>query len=157
MTNARYKKFLDETGYEAPSIWNDSDLNGYDQPVWCVGWRDAKAYCDWAGKRLPTEAEWEKAARGGLEGKKYVWGNAWPPPKGAGNFKDITNHRVYTTWEHIAGYDDGYVRTAPVGSFSPNSYGLYDMVGNVWEWCMDWHDPWYYRITPTESNGAEFG
>jgi len=144
VTNEQYKKFIDATGHKAPSFWNDEKYNKPDYPVVGVSWYDAIAYAEWAEKRLPTEAEWEKAARGGLVGKKYVWGDEWPPPNRAGNFDDeksITN-------SVIEGYSDGYDRTSPVGSFKPNGYGLYDMVGNVWEWCADWYDSEYYPKSP---------
>ena len=108
-------------------------------PVVHVSWDDASAYAAWAGKRLPTEAEWEYAARGGLIDKPFSWGsedveigkakaNTWQ-----GHFPDIN-----TGW-------DGYTGLASVKSFAPNSYGLYDMAGNVWEWCSDWYRPDYYR------------
>jgi formylglycine-generating enzyme required for sulfatase activity len=110
-----------------------------DHPVVHVSWDDAVAYASWAGKRLPTEAEWERAARGGLDGKRYVWGDE-PPTEQAifaniwqGHFPDRNTAR------------DGFVRTAPVGSFSPNGFGLYDMAGNVWEWCADWYRRDLYR------------
>lgn len=140
VTNAQYKKFIDATGHKEPSYWNDSKYNSPNQPVVGVSWNDAKSYADWVGKRLPTEAEWEKAARGGLIGKKYIWGDEWPPPKGAGNFDD----EGIVDSSFIEGYTDGYICTAPVGRFNPNGYGLCDMVGNVWEWCADWYSSSYY-------------
>jgi len=133
VTNAQYKKFMDATGHKKPRYWDNPNYNAPDKPVVGVSWEDAAAYARWAGKRLPTEAEWEKAARGGLVGKRFVWGDEWPPPSGAGNF-DIG--------------DDGYEYTAPVGKFKPNGYGLYDMAGNVWEWCGDWYDRDYYANSP---------
>jgi sulfatase modifying factor 1 len=110
-----------------------------DHPVVHVSWDDAIAYAKWAGKRLPTEAEWERAARGGLEGKPYVWGDEKPTDTKA--FANI--------WQGAFPYRntaaDGFVRTAPVKSFKPNGYGLYDMAGNVWEWCSDLYRVDLYR------------
>jgi sulfatase modifying factor 1 len=163
VTNAEYRKFVQATGHKEPEgaiyvngswvrgkPWQDENYNSDNQPVVCVSWNDAKAYADWAGKRLPTEAEWEKAARGGLTGKKYVWGDEWPTSSKAGNISDTSTKKIFKDWDlaFIGGYDDGYAYTAPVGKFTPNGYGLYDMSGNVWEWCADWYDPGYYAKSP---------
>ena len=113
-----------------------SSIDGMDDhPVVHVSWDDATAYAKWAGKRLPTEAEWEFAARGGLEGKKFVWGDepfdeAHPQCNNfQGHFPDQNTAK------------DGYERTSPVKAFAPNGYGLYDMAGNVWQWTADWYLP----------------
>jgi formylglycine-generating enzyme required for sulfatase activity len=110
-----------------------------DHPVVQVSWFDADAYAKWAGKRLPTEAEWEFAARGGLEEKPYVWGEELRP-----GGKHMAN-----TWQGGFPYEntkeDGWERTSPVKSFPANGYGLYDMSGNVWQWCSDWYERDLYR------------
>jgi formylglycine-generating enzyme len=116
-----------------------------DHPVVQVSWNDAVAYCVWAGRRLPTEAEWEYAARGGLAGKRYAWGDELSPGG---------EHRC-NIWQGafpaVNTGEDGFLGTAPVKSFPPNGYGLYEVAGNVWEWCQDWFLPRYYRNSPREN------
>ena len=128
VTNAQYRAFIEDTGYRngTPGYWDIPKFNAADHPVVGVRWNDVVDYAKWAGKRLPTEAEWEKAARGGLVGMQYPWGD------------EIT--------EENANYDTGGM--TPVGNYPPNEYGLYDMAGNVWEWCADWYDGDYYSNSP---------
>lgn len=123
-----------------------------DHPVVHVSWFDAVAYCDWAGARLPTEAEWEYAARGGLKGAEYTWGDDLLP---GGRWSCNIWQGKFPT-ENIAA--DGFLTTAPVKTYRPNGYGLWQMSGNVWEWCQDWFNNEYYsrseRANPT---GPESG
>ncbi len=107
-----------------------------------LAWEDAGAYCSWAGKRLPTEAEWERAARGGVEGLPYVWGSEKPNESAspARWFANIWQGKFPNRNDRL----DGFAGTAPVKSFQPNPYGLFDMAGNVWEWTADWYDPKAY-------------
>ena len=125
--------------YVAGADWRhprgpDSSLEGLeDHPVVHVAFEDAEAYAHWVGKDLPTEAEWEFAARGGLDSAAYVWGDAFMP-----DGKPLANTwQGRFPWENLL--EDGYEWTAPVGSFAPNDYGLYEMAGNVWEWTTDWY------------------
>ena len=111
-----------------------SSLKGRrNHPVVHVAYEDVLAYAAWAGKELPTEAQWECAARGGVEGAVYTWGNEFAP---GGKLMANTWQGEFP-WQNLL--SDGYARTAPVGSFPPNGFGLYDMAGNVWEWTTDWY------------------
>lgn len=118
-----------------------------DYPVVHVSWEDAAAYARWAGKRLPTEAEWEFAARGGLAGKRFIWGD-----EPISEIKPQCN-----AWQGDFPYRntqaDGYATTAPVKTYPPNGYGLYEMAGNVWEWCQDWYRPDSYERDVAEAGG----
>ncbi|MFK7851127.1 MAG: formylglycine-generating enzyme family protein [Akkermansiaceae bacterium] len=119
-------------------LGKDSDISDKgDHPVVCVIYDDAVAYAKWAGKRLPTEAEWEFAARGGLVGKMYVWGDEMKP---GDKWMANTFHGDFPTKDSG---DDGFVGSAPVKFYPPNGYGLYDMAGNAWEICSDFYDPEY--------------
>ncbi|THJ25587.1 MAG: formylglycine-generating enzyme family protein [Nitrospira sp. CG24E] len=134
----RYGTFLDATSHEAPAEWDIMNKSMHQKrPVVNVDWADADAYCKWAGKRLPTEAEWEKAARG-TDGRIYPWGNELPTDFHANMKKEVWNNHVVLT---------------PVGMFEggKSPYGVYDMAGNVWEWVNDWYGRDYYKTGPLKN------
>ena len=138
VTVGQYAAFLQATGVNSPSDWKAMNQPAYQKrPVANVDWADAAAYCKWAGKRLPTEAEWEKAARG-TDGRLYPWGNDPPTQRQANYGKTKSNN-------HGA--------LAPVGTLEDGKspYGIYDMAGNVWEWVSDWYGDDYYRSSPSQN------
>jgi len=137
ITNAEYAECVADGGCTAPSSSNSYSRVTYygdpafnDYPVIWMEWEQVDEYCTWAGKRIPTEAEWEYAARGGLEGKRYPWGN-W-------------------IGSMVANYNFNIGDTSRVESYAPNGYGLYDMAGNVWEWVADWFNENYYSVSPAD-------
>ncbi|MDH4237186.1 MAG: formylglycine-generating enzyme family protein [Nitrospira sp.] len=172
VTNARYKQFVDTTGQPAPShqkpkltLWvHSAPLPGSEQyPVVNVSWEDADAYCRWQSKRLPTEAEWEKAARG-TDGRRYPWGNDWVFTRAnsasywAGRTVEFKNGEEWKAFwmtgdgariAHERGLN-GEVLTLPVGHFPDGAspYGLLDMAGNASEWVQDWYEPYSYLNAP---------
>jgi len=135
VTNEQYAQFLQSTSSVPPPLWNDSKFNHPQQPVVAVSWHEAVRYCEWLSAqtgrrfRLPTEAEWECAARGGLEQKQFPWGD--DPPQSLPNYA--------TRWQ---------TGSEPVAHYAPNAFGLYDIGDNVHEWCSDWYDPSYYATSP---------
>jgi formylglycine-generating enzyme len=135
VTNEQYADFVLVTGAEAPPLSNDPNFNHPRQPVTAISWFEAVRYCEWLSGlqgrnyRLPTEAEWERAARGGVQGKPFPWGDASP--------------------ESLPGYKQRWVNgPEPVGSSDPNRFGLCDMCVNVHEWCSDWFQADYYASSP---------
>jgi len=130
------------------SSWEDRP----DHPVTHISWNDAQAFCAWSGTRLPSEAEWEYAARGGRAGDRFPWGDTLEP---AGEHRMNVFQGSFPADNTCA---DGYAGTAPVDSFPPNGFGLHNVTGNVWEWTADWFDPGYYQRSPPEDpSGADHG
>ena len=125
VSNAEYARFVEATGHPPPLCWKDANFNDPLQPVVAVSWLDAVRYCEWLGARLPTEAEWECAARGGAVGMLYPWGDNAP----------------YDKMRPLSGPER-------VGRRAPNGFGLYDMCENVHEWCSDWYAAGYYAASP---------
>ena len=149
VSNEKYAKFVDAAKHRKPFHWVGGKLpQGQEQyPVYNVSWDDAAAYCKWAGKRLPTEAEWEKAARGGSDkATMYPWGDSLNPGGGRGAQAAKPAH---------FGFPNGPTK---VGSYPANGYGLFDMLGNVAEWTADWYNRTYYSVSPDKNPpGPETG
>lgn len=173
VTVGQFAKFVDATGYKTEAErsaggavidfntgkvvvdrkyhWRNPGFEQTDRhPVVQISWNDAKAYCKWltdhdrANYRLPTEAEWEYACRAGTQ-TRFASGDDESSLKGSANLADgALNNYQAIRW--ASAWDDGHAFTAPVGQFKPNAFGLYDMHGNVWEWCSDWYDPQYYKL-----------
>ena len=145
--------FLEWWRYQPQASWRhpegpDGDRKGRGQhPVVQIAYEDALAYARWAGKRLPTEAEWEFAARGGLAGQRFAWGNQMHPD---GKAMANTYQGLFPVRD-IG--EDGHAGVSPVRSYPPNGYGLYDMAGNVWEWCQDWYRPNYFADAADAADG----
>jgi sulfatase modifying factor 1 len=162
VTNDDYARFAAATGRRTPFHWIGGKFpRGQERfPVYNVTWDDAAAYCGAAGKRLPTEAEWERAARGAVEKAMFPWGaqlGQAPRRRGAGAAAAVppADPEAEAAKPARFGYPDGPVA---VGSYAPNQFGLYDVIGNVWEWVADWYDPNYYSVSPDRNpRGPEKG
>jgi sulfatase modifying factor 1 len=155
ITNQEYAKFLEAKPGPKPWHWPAGKIPKGEEkfPVYNVNWNEASAYCGWAGKRLPTESEWEKAARGGLDKKKFSWG------ENLGG--DAAGEESPASGRGAKGKPPAnFNSTGPVeiGKYAPNGYGLYDMSGNVWEWTNDWYERNYYSVSPLKNpSGPDHG
>lgn len=166
VTNGQYRRFLEAGAGDhrrchpleppqkdhTPRYWSDSRYNGDDLPVVGVDWFDAYAYAAWSGKELPTEAQWERAARGGIEGAAFPWGDGE-------NSERVANTNLEAGERAVDLPDADHPHAPrPAGSFRPNGFGVYDATGNAEEWCRDWYDESYYRRSPsTEPPGPDRG
>jgi len=153
LTNGKWEK-KSGINWRCDVEGNIGTASEQNHPVIHVSWNDATEFCKWLSRktgksyRLPTEAEWEFTAGNGSKHTKYSWGNGNPFGKNGGNIADETARQKFNDWAIFSGYSDGYVFSAPVGSFNPNDLGIYDMTGNVWEWCSDWYAADYYKNSP---------
>jgi len=153
VTNRQYRLFKPD---HHSGACDTETVNDDDMPVAWVNWYHVDAYCKWAGVRLPSEAQWEYACRAGTA-TMFWWGESLLDAGKYANMADRTALRVWPDWS-VFPTDDGYAAASPVGSFAPNPFGLYDILGNAWEWCNDWYSGLYYRGSPElDPPGPQYG